>query len=297
MASDFFLKFDDSIKFDNSHESFEDAAEHAARDLRHIGRDSADLGFGFLKLIRDESVPPGSPAAGTVDLKIKLDDAAISNDLFKLGSDFLAASDAQHKIDIKEIPIIKVLDQSSPLTDGGGSTVVTDLMTYEADLKTTGNDFLNFNQFTPDLGAAAPGFLSAEFRILSFAYNTQSTDLSNIGNDFLALAKSPADLKIHGLSDALHKYGEDALALANDFKFVSADFLKIAQDFAPGGKGAGGGVDFNQTVMKDSADFIKLADDLKFMNADYKMFAADTIKLSDTLENAAHQLLPAVQKT
>src|SRR5690348_16231240 len=104
MASDFFLKFDDSHKF----ESFEDAAEQAAHDLRRLGRDSADLGGGFLRLISDASIPPGSSGAGSLDLKFKHDDAAISNDLFKLGSDFVSASTAQHKLDVAESPVIAV---------------------------------------------------------------------------------------------------------------------------------------------------------------------------------------------
>ena len=32
------------------------------------------------------------------------------------------------------------------------------------------------------------------------------------------------------------------------------------------------------------------------MNADFRALAGDTVKLSDALETAVHQLLPAVQK-
>ena len=127
MASDFFLKFDDFHK----RESFEDDAERAAHDLRRLGEDSVDLGAGFLKLIRDGTVSDESPAVVSVDFKLKHDDAFISGDFFKLGSDFVSASDSQHKIDIKEIPIIKVIDQSSPsllsaVGDGATPAVVTE---------------------------------------------------------------------------------------------------------------------------------------------------------------------------
>src|SRR5690349_13436318 len=112
MASDFFIKFDDFHKF----ESFEEEAERAAHDLRRLGEDSVDLGGGFLRLIRD-----GTPAATetnslvSVDLKFKHDDAFISDDFLKVGFDFLDASASQHKLDIKEIVIIKTIDNPTPL--------------------------------------------------------------------------------------------------------------------------------------------------------------------------------------
>jgi hypothetical protein len=59
----------------------------------------------------------------------------------------------------------------------------------------------------------------------------------------------------------------------------------------------GAEIKFNQGVLQNSGDFIKLAGDLKFMNADLRAIGGDTLKLSDALETAAHQLLPAVQKS
>ncbi len=301
MAADFFLKFDDFHTF----ESFEDAAEQAAHDLRRLGHDSVDLGDGFLKLIRDGSVSPDSPAAGTVDLKFKHDDARISDDFFKIGSDFVSASDSQHKIDIKDIPIIKVVDQSSPslsaVSDGDGGTpaVVTDLLKYEADLKITGLAFLTI---APGVADAPTETISLNFSKISVDYENQGADQMALGEDFIKLAGAAADLKIRGLSDAFIKYGEDALALGSDYKVLSADFQKISEDFklvvpTTDAVATGGEIKFNQVVLQNSDDFIKLAGDLKLMNADFHAFAADTIKLTNALETAAQQLLPAVQKT
>jgi type VI protein secretion system component Hcp len=298
MASDFFLKFDDFHKF----ESFEDAAEQAAHDLRRLGHDSVDLGDGFLKLIRDGSFPSDSPAAATIDIKFKHDDARISDEFFKLGSDFVSAADTQHKIDIKEIPIIKVIDVSTPSllaaeSDGGTPLVVTDLLKYEADLKITGLDIL---KIAPGIADAPAETLSLNFNKISVDYKEQGADAIALGEDFIALAKTAEQFKIHGLSDALFKYGQDAVNLGNDYLKVSADYLKISQDFvlvsSTDAVTTGGEFKFNQVVLQNSADFIKWAGDLKFVNADLKVFAGDTIKLSDVLETAAHQLLPAVQK-
>lgn len=306
MASDFFLKFGD-FKFDHIHkfESFEDAGEQAAQDLRGLGDDSVDLGGGFLRLIRDGSVSPDSPPAATVELKFKHDDAFISDDFFKLGTDFVSASDSQHKVDIKEIPIIKVVDQSSPgplsaasESDGGTPLVVTDLLKYEADLKFTGLDFLTI---APDIADAPAETISFNFNKISVDYKEQSADESAISEDFIKLAAAAADLKIRGLSDAFLKYAEDAVKLASDYKVLGADFQKISEDFkvAPPSTDAattGGEFKFNQVVLQNSDDFIKWAGDLKVMNADFRAIGDDTIKLTNALETAAHQLLPAVQK-
>jgi type VI protein secretion system component Hcp len=299
MASDFFLKFDDFHKF----ESFEDAAEEAARDLRRLGANSVDLGGGFLRLIRDGSFPSDSPAAATVDLKFKHDDAFISDEFFKLGSDFVSASETQHKVNIKEIPIIKVIDKSSPIlsavSDGGGDTpkVVTDLLNYEADLKITGLDFFKIAQGIADAPAET---LSLNFNKISVDYKEQSADLMAISEDFIALAKNAEQFKIRGLSDAFLAYAEDAHKLADGYLKVSADYLKISQDFvlvsSTDAVTTGGEIKFNQVVLQNSDDFIKWAGDLKFIKADFDAIAGDTIKLSNTLETAAHQLLPAVQK-
>jgi type VI protein secretion system component Hcp len=302
MASDFFLKFDDFHKF----ESFADDAERVAHDLRRLGENSVDLGGGFLKLIHDGTTPSetGSPGASAVslDLKLKHDDAIISHDFFKIGEDFLDASASQHKLDIKEIVIIKVIDQSSPnlfseVGDGGTPAVVTDLVKYEADLKITGLDYL---KIAPGLADAPAETLSLNFNKISIDYNQQGADELKLGDDFIKLANTAADLKIAGLSDALLKYGEDAVKLAGDYLKLGADFQKISQDFAPPTTTdrvvTGGEIKFNQGVLQNAGDFIKLAGDLKFMNTDLRAIGGDTLKLSDTLETAAHQLLPAVQK-
>jgi len=303
MAFDAFLKFHDFHKIDDLHkfESFEDAAEQAAHDLRRIGEDSVDLGGGFLKIIRDGSVSDDSPAAGTIDHKFKHDDARISDDFFKLGSDFVDASASQHKIDIKEIPIIKVIDASSPgllsaVTDGDGGTpaVVTDLLKYEADLKITGLDFL---KIAPGIADAPSETLSLTFHKISLDYKEQGADLMAIGDDFIALAKNAADLKLRGLADAFFKYDDAAVKLAADYLKVSLDFQLISGDFSPSDSGTTDGeIKFNQVVLQNSADFIKWAGDIKLMNADFRALAGDTVKLADGLQQAAHQLLPAVQK-
>jgi hypothetical protein len=214
------------------------------------------------------------------------------------------ASESQHKVDVKEIPIIKVVDASSPLLlsvgdagDGGRPAVATDLLKYEADLKITGLDFL---KIAPGLGDAPSESLSLNFNKISVDYKEQGSDAIKLGEDFIALARNAADLKIRGLSDALLKYGEDAVKLGNDYLSLSADFHKVSQDFAPSVTIASvttsAQLKFDQGVLQNSGDFIKLAGDLKFMNADFGAIAGDTLKLSDALETAAHQLLPAVQK-
>lgn len=301
MASDSFLKLDDFHKFG----SFEDAAERAAHDLRRLGENSVDLGGGFLKLIHD-----GMPATTEtdslvpVDLKFKHDDAIISHDFLKVGLDFLKASASQHKVDIKEIVIIKVIDKSSPILfsevgggGGGAATVETDLLKYEADLKITGQDFL---KLAPGLGDAPAESLSLNFSKVSVDYEKQSADELKLSQDFSALANSAAELKLHKLADAFLKYSEDALKLSADDHKVSQDYLKISQDFvlitSTDAVATGGELKFNQVVLQNSADFIKLAGDLKFLNTDLRAIGGDTLKLADALENAAHQLLPAVQK-
>ena len=294
MASDFFLKFDDFHKF----ESFEDEAEGAAHALRRLGRNSVDLGGGFLKLIHDGTTAPSD----MLDLKFKHDDAIISHDFFKLGFDFLEASASQHKVDIKEIVIIKVIDKSSPnlsaVSEGGGgaTTIETDLPQLEADLKITGQDFL---KIAPSLTDAPAETLSLNFSKISFDYKEQGADELKVGQDFITLAKNAEQFKIRGLSDALFKYGQDAVALGNDYLALSADFQKISQDFSPTTTAAittDGELKFNQGVLQNSADFVALAADLKVLNADLRTMGGDTLKLSETLETAAHQLLPAVQK-
>jgi type VI protein secretion system component Hcp len=299
MASDFFLKFDDFHKF----ESFEDDAERVAHDLRRLGENSVDLGGGFLKLIHDGTLAATeTDSLVSLDLKFKHDDAIISHDFLKVGLDFLNASASEHKLDTKEIVIIKVIDKSTPILfsevgGGGATTVETDLLTYEADLKITGLDFL---KIAPGLTDAPTETLSLNFNKISFDYKEQGADELKIGQDFITLAKSAADLKIHGLSEAFLKYGEDALKLAGDYLKVSADFLKISQDFAPptttDAVATAGDLKFNQGVLQNPDDFIKLAGDLKFVNADLRAIGGDTLKLSDALESAAHKLLPAVQK-
>jgi type VI protein secretion system component Hcp len=299
MASDFFLKFDDFHKF----ESFEDDAERVAHDLRRLGENSVDLGGGFLKLIHDGTLAATeTDSLVSLDLKFKHDDAIISHDFLKVGLDFLNASASEHKLDTKEIVIIKVIDKSTPILfsevgGGGATTVETDLLTYEADLKITGLDFL---KIAPGLTDAPAETLSLNFNKISFDYKEQGADELKIGQDFITLAKSAADLKIHGLSEAFLKYGEDALKLAGDYLKVSADFLKISQDFAPptttDAVATAGDLKFNQGVLQNPDDFIKLAGDLKFVNADLRAIGGDTLKLSDALESAAHKLLPAVQK-
>jgi type VI protein secretion system component Hcp len=299
MASDFFLKFDDFHKF----ESFEDDAERVAHDLRRLGENSVDLGGGFLKLIHDGTLAATeTDSLVSLDLKFKHDDAIISHDFLKVGLDFLNASASEHKLDTKEIVIIKVIDKSTPILfsevgGGGATTVETDLLTYEADLKITGLDFL---KIAPGLTDAPAETLSLNFNKISFDYKEQGADELKIGQDFITLAKSAADLKIHGLSEAFLKYGEDAFKLADDYLKVSADFLKISQDFAPptttDAVATAGDLKFNQGVLQNPDDFIKLAGDLKFVNADLRAIGGDTLKLSDALESAAHKLLPAVQK-
>jgi type VI protein secretion system component Hcp len=303
MASDFFLKFDDFHKF----ESFEDDAERAAHDLRRLGGNSVDLGDGFLKLIHNGTLAPSDTASrdsSAVDLKFKHDDAIISEDFLKVGLGFLSASASQHKLDTKEIVIIKVIDKSTPILfsegsvgDGGASAAVTDLLKYEADLKITGLDFL---KIAPGLGDAPAETLSFNFGTISVDYKEQGADEIKLGEDFITLARAAADLKIRGLSDAFFKYGEDALKLGTDYLALSADFHKISQDFAPptttDAVASGGDFKFNQGVLQNPDDFIKLAGDLKLMNTDFHAVAGDTLKLSDALESAAHQLLPAVQK-
>jgi type VI protein secretion system component Hcp len=298
MASDFFLKFDDFHKF----ESFEDAAEGAAHDLRRLGTNSVDLGDGFLKLIHDGGETLASSAS--LDLKFKHDDAIISHDFFKVGFSFLEASASQHKIDVKDIVIIKKIDVASPIlsaaaSDGGGgvTTIETDLPRLEADLKITGLDVL---KIAPGLGDQPAESLSLNFSRISFDYKEQGADELKVGEDFITLARNSADLKIRGLSDALFKYGQDAVALGSDYVKLSADFQQISADFQPQPQpdavATGGEIKFNQVVLQNSADFIKLADDLKFLNADLRTIAGDTLKLSEAFETAAHQLLPAVQK-
>ncbi len=309
MASDFFLKFDDFDRFDDSRGfgSFEEDAERAAHDLRRLGENSVDLGGGFLKLIHDGMPAPTDATSlgpsASLDLKFKYDDAIISGDFVKVGSGFLEASASQHKIDIKEIPIIKVIDKSSPLLlaevggDGGTPAAVTDLLAYEADLKITGLDFL---KIAPGLGDAPAETLSLNFGTISVDYKEQGADEIKLGEDFITLAKTAADLKIRGLSDALFKYGEDAVKLGNAYLALSADFQKISDDFLPQPQpdavATGGDIKFNQVVLQNSADFIKLAGDLKFLDLDFKVIGGDGVKLSDALDSAAQQLLPAVQK-
>jgi type VI protein secretion system component Hcp len=304
MASDFFLKFDDFHKFDDSHkfESLEEDAAHAAHDLRRLGEHSVDLGDGFLNLIRDGTSASSETASPvSLDLKFKHDDAIISRDFLKVGLSFLEASASQHKIDIKEIPIIKVVDQSSPIllseVGGGATTVEADLLQYEADLKITGGDFL---KIAPGIADAPAESLSLNFSKISFDYKEQSADELKIAQDFIALAGSAAELKIRGLSDAFLKYAEDAMTLADAYHKVSADYLKISQDFvlvtSTDAVATGGEIKFNQVVLQNPDDFIKWAGDLKFVNTDLKLLGGDTIKLSEALETAAHQLLPAVQK-
>jgi len=310
MASDFFLKFDDFHKF----ESFEDAAERAAHDLRRLGRNSVDLGDGFLRLI-DDGMSPSETLASSVslDLKFKHDDAIISHDFFKVGLSFLDASASQHKIDIKEIVIIKTIDKSSPnlsaVSDGGGgvTTIVTDLPQLEADLKVTGLDFL---QLAPGLADQPTESLSPNFNKISVDYKEQGADGQlvgglgadelKVGADFITLAQNAEQFHIRGLSDALFKYGQDAVALGNDYLALSADFQKISDHFQPQPQpdavATGGEIKFNQAVLQNSADFIALAGDLKILNADLRAIGGDTLKLSESLETAAHQLLPAVQK-
>jgi type VI protein secretion system component Hcp len=312
MASDFFLKFNDFHKFesfeDDEGESFEGAAEQVAHDLRRLGENSVDLGSGFLKLINDVTLAPTEnvsldPGVVSLDVKLKHDDAIISHDFLKIGLDFVEISASQHKIDIKEIPIIKVIDVASPglnlAADSVGDTpaVVTDLLKYEADLKITGLDFL---KIAPGLGDAPAETLSLNFSKISFDYKEQGADELKIGEDFITLAKTATDLKIRGLSDAFLKYGEDALKLSGDYLKVSTDYLKISQDFvlvtSTDAVATGGELKFNQVVLQNPADFIKLAGDLKFVNADLRAIGGDTLKLADALESAADKLLPAVQK-
>jgi type VI protein secretion system component Hcp len=308
MASDFFLKLDDFLKFDNSHkfESLDDDAEQVAHDLRRLGANSVDLGGGFLQLIEDgTAASSGSPdsSAVSLDIKFKHDDAIISDDFLKVGLDFLKTSAAEHKIDTKEIVIIKTIDKSSPILfsevggGGGAATVEADLLKYQADLKITGLDFL---KIAPGLTDAPAETLSLNFGAISTDYKEQGADELKIGEDFLALAKSTADDKVHGLSDAFLKYGEDALKLASDYLAAGADLWKISQDFTASTStdavSTGGEFKFNQVVLQNADDFIKWSGDLKLMNADLRAVGGDTLKLSDALENAAHQLLPAVQK-
>lgn len=307
MASDFFLKFDDFHKFDDAHkfESFEDAAERLAHDLRRLGENSVDLGGGFLKLIRDETRAPSETVSpDSLDLKFKHDDALISHDFLKVGLNFLEASASQHKIDTKEIVIIKTIDASSPVlfsavSEGGGgaAAVEADLLKYQADLKVTGLDFLTIAEGGTDAPAES---LTLNFSKISVDYQKQSADELKIAQDFMALSRSAADLKLHKLSDAFLKYSEDALKLSDTDLKVSADYLKISQDFvlvsSAGAVATGGELKFNQVVLQNSADFIKLAGDLKFFDTDLKVIGGDTLKLSESLESAAHQLLPAVQK-
>ena len=297
MASDFFLKFDDFHKF----ESFEDAGEQVAHDLRRLGRDSVDLGGGFLKLIQDGTLISGegvSPAA--LDIKFKHDDALIGADFFKLGVAFDKTSDAQHKIDVHEIVIIKQIDTASPLLfsdssaggGGGAGKVAADFASYEADLQTIGTDFLKVSPADTPTET-----ISLTFGAISVDYKEQSADLQKISNDFITLARSASELKIHKLSDTAIKWSADAEALAADYLKLSADFQKISQDFSPKfDQKINQAPTFNQVVLQNSADFTALAGDLKFMNTDYKILAGDTLKLTDAFESAAHQL-PAVQKT
>src|SRR5262249_20871050 len=152
--------------------SFEAAAERAAHDLRRLGENSVDLGNGFRKLIDDGNASLESSDV-LVDIKFKHDDALISHDFFKVGVDFVKAAESQHKIDIKEIPVIKVIDKSSPILslaldgDGGTPAVVTDLLKYEADLKITGLDFL---KIAPGLGDASAETLGIKFNNLSLDF-------------------------------------------------------------------------------------------------------------------------------
>ena len=66
--------------------------------MRRLGDDSVDLGDGFLRLIRDASFPSDSPAAATVDLKFKHDDAFISDEFFKLHGGRAAPSELLNRI-------------------------------------------------------------------------------------------------------------------------------------------------------------------------------------------------------
>jgi type VI protein secretion system component Hcp len=276
--------------------SFEAEADIVARDLRRLGDGAVDLGGGFLKLIND-GTPTDSSAP--VPAELKYDDAIISRDFLKVGFDYLKAEAAQHKVDVREIVIVKQIDVSSPSLfasatgDGGGAApaLASDFLKYEADLKFTGVDFLKLSS---DLKADSPAeTFSLDYNSIKIDYQKQGNDALGIGDDFIKLSAVAGDLKLSGLADAFLKYGDDMVKLGNEDLKLSADFQKISQDFSS--QTFGGAIStelkFNQVVLQNPDDFIKLAGDLKLLNADFIAVGGDTHKIAEAVEPSAQTIL------
>src|SRR5262249_43005682 len=149
-------------------------------------------------LVSGETVSLASSAS--LDLKFKHDDAIISHDFLKVGFSFLEASASQHKIDVKDIVIIKKIDVASPIlsaaaSDGGGAvpTIEPDFRQLEPDLKAPAQAFLKTARALADHPAET---LSLNFSKISFDYKEQSADELKVGEDFLTLAKNAEQFKI-----------------------------------------------------------------------------------------------------
>jgi len=282
-SSDFFLKF----------EGIEGAAEQAGHGLERLGASFADLGGGFLKLVHDAASDVQVPA---VQHKIDSDLLKIDTDFIKIGFEFIKLTDRFHKLDGAIAGLADQFIKFMPSDSEVPFPLAADFLKYEADLKITGLDFLAAGL---DHKIAPAESLSLNFAKISLDYKNQSDDQSNIATDLANFIKISGISERSALGTAFLKLSGDSLNLANDYKFLSGDFLKVSQDLAPQLSEDGAisidhkiDIKFDQAIVQHADDFIKLSADLIKLNTDLQGVGGDFIKLADAFEDRGHLIVP-----
>ena len=223
-SSDFFLKFEGSHKF----EGIEGAAEKAGHDLERLGASFADLGGDFLKLTHDAASEGRLPA---VQHKIDDDLHKIDADFLKIGFDFIKLTDRFHKLDGAVAGLADQFIKFMPSNNEVPFPLAADFLKYEADLKITGLDFL-----AAGLDHKIAPAETSQLELLQDQPGLQRTRAmtsSRLPPIWPPSSRSAGFPKSPRLGTALLKLSDDSLKLANDYKIVSGDFLKVSQDLAP----------------------------------------------------------------
>ena len=273
------------VKFDG----LEGEAEHTDHKDIELGRSFEDLGGGIVRLVFAATAAEEGELKFLPAVQLKHDVQVVGDAFMNVGTSFLKLDVAQHKFDDAFIKLADPFLKITPSTNAEVPPIslASDFKVYEGDIKGAGLDFWKVSDIWKlDLKFDNTSSLGLAFQALSDDFLKLSTDELKIGTDTLKISKQ---IDSRALGDAFIKWGEDTLKLSDEYKILSADFQKLAQDFTPvtitdAASVQGAPLKLDQAIVANAGDFLKLAVDLFKVNVDFRALGGDTIKLAEAAE-------------